>query len=196
MKKFIGDLSREDAALLESYASKARSVLEFGMGGSTQIIAQSIPEWGSFISLDTEMEWRDKTRKILRRLGVENRCVLLAFEDWPKDRHGYDLIFNDGKNSMRREFGLQSFPLLSIGGALLFHDTRRAGDIENVMAVVGKHFEEIEYVLLNEKVGGVSSNITVIRKKAREPYTNWNATEGKHSWEVGYGEIPEEFWTR
>ncbi len=195
MKKFIGDLSKEDAALLEGYASKARSVLEFGVGGSTQIIAQSIPEWASFLSLDTEREWREKTRLILRRLGVENRCVMIGYEDWPLDRR-YDLIFNDGKDALRKEFGLRSFPLLSIGGSLLFHDTRRAGDIQNVMAVVEKYFEEIESVSLNERVGRLSSNITVIRKKDMEPYTNWNATEGKQSWEVGYGPVPEEFWTR
>lgn len=196
MKKFIGDLSREDAELLESYASKSHAVLEFGVGGSTQIIAQSIPAWASFVSLDTDWEWREKTRRNLRRLGVESRCLMLSYENWSLLHRQFDLIFNDGEESLRREFALRSFPMLKIGGSLLFHDTRREADIRNVAAVVEKHFEEIEFVNLNERVQGKSSNISVIRKKDREPYVSWNAAEGKFSWEVGYGPVPEEFWTR
>lgn len=55
--KYVGDLSREDASLLERYARGARSVLEFGAGGSTQIIAQALPEGASFLSLDTDARY-------------------------------------------------------------------------------------------------------------------------------------------
>ena len=194
MKKYIGDLSREDAKLLEEYATPARSVLEIGVGGSTQIIAQTISRESSFITLDTSQEWVDKTRENLRRLGVEKRCKFLFYKDWPKDQGGYDFIFNDGEESLRREFGLLSFPMLKIGGSLLFHDTRRLPYLQNVIAVVEKYFEEIETVILNERVGGVPSNITAIRKKVKEPYVSWNAAEGKMAWQVGYGPVPDEFW--
>lgn len=194
MKKYIGDISKYDAELLEHYASHSRSVLEFGVGGSTQVIAQSIPNGASFISLDTKEEWIGKTRSHLIRLGVESRCQMMVYKSWQIESGRFDLIFNDGEESVRREFALRSFPLLEVGGALLFHDTRRLADIKNVVAVVEHFFEEIEHVHLNERVAGISSNITVIRKKHREPYVNWNAIEGKLSWAVGYGEVPEAFW--
>lgn len=192
MKKFIGDLSKEDAALLEQYASKSQSILEFGVGGSTQVIAQSIPSGASFISLDTHDGWIETTQKNLQRLGVESRCQILRYENWPSGQ--FDFIFNDGQESFRREFGLRSFPMLKVGGVILFHDTRRLSYLQNVLALVEQFFEEIEHVHLNERVAGVSSNITVVRKKAKEPYVSWNAVEGKVAWQVGYGPVPESFW--
>jgi hypothetical protein len=41
----------------------------------------------------------------------------------------------------------------------------------------------------------VSSNISVIKKKVREPYVNWNHTEGKPLWSYGgFGPVPDDFW--
>lgn len=193
--KYIGDLSRQDAALLERYARGARSVLEFGAGGSTQIIAQALPEGASFLSLDTEPRWIATTRENLRRLGVDDRCQLLRYEDWTPDATQFDLIFNDGVGHLRRDFALRSFPRLAIGGALLFHDTRRQQDIRNVLALVDIFFEEIEHVHLNERSEGASSNITVVRKKSREPYVDWNAAEGRPPWAYGLDVVPEGFWS-
>lgn len=194
--KYVGDLSRQDAALLERYARGARSVLEFGAGGSTQIIAQAIPEGTSFLSLDTDLKWIATTRENLRRLGVGDRCQLHRYKDWTSDATQFDLIFDDGVGRLRRDFALRSFPLLAIGGALLFHDTRRRRDIRNVLGLVDIFFEEIEHVQLNERVDGVSSNITAVRKKAREPYVNWNVAEGRPPWAYGLGVVPEDFWSK
>ena len=194
--KYVGDLSRQDAALLERYARGARSVLEFGAGGSTQIIAQALPEGASFLSLDTEPRWIATTRENLRRLGVEDRCQLHRYDDWTPDATQFDLIFDDGVGRLRLDFALRSFPLLAIGGALLFHDTRRQRDIRNVLALVDIFFEEIEHVHLNERAEGASSNITVVRKKSRESYVNWNVAEGRPSWAFGLGVVPEDFWSK
>lgn len=196
MKKYVGDISRQDAELLEEYAGRSRSVLEFGVGGSTQVIAQSIPDGASFISLDTNEEWISVTRKNLERLGVENRCRMVAYKKWSNDQNRYDLIFDDGEGSLRRDFALRSFPMLTVGGSMLFHDTRRLSDVRNVLAVIEIFFEEIEHVHMNERVGGISSNITVIRKKVKEPYVDWNTVEGRLSWQLGYGVVPEDFWLR
>lgn len=195
--KYVGDLSRQDASLLERYARGARSVLEFGSGGSTQIIAQALPEGTSFLSLDTDPKWIATTRENLRRLGVDDRrCRLHRYEDWTPDATQLDLIFDDGVGHLRRDFALRSFPLLAIGGALLFHDTRRLQDIRNVLALVDVFFEEIEHVHLNESAEGASSNITVVRKKSREPYVNWNVAEDRPPWACGLGVVPEEFWPK
>jgi predicted O-methyltransferase YrrM len=194
--KYVGDVSRQDATLLERYARGARSVLEFGAGGSTQIIAQALPKGASFLSLDTDPRWIATTRENLRHLGVENRCQLRRYEEWAPDTAQFDLIFDDGVGNLRRDFALRSFPLLTIGGALLFHDTRRQQDIRNVLALIEIFFEEIEHVHLNERADGLSSNITVVRKKSREPYVNWNVAEGRPPWAYGLGVVPEDFWSK
>ena len=194
--KYVGDLSRQDAALLERYARGARAVLEFGAGGSTQIIAQALPAGASFLSLDTDPRWIATTQENLRRLGVADCCQLRRYEDWTPDATRLDLIFNDGVGHLRRDFALRSFPLLAIGGALLFHDTRRLQDIRNVLALVDVFFEEIEHVHLNESAEGASSNITVVRKKSREPYVDWNVAEKRPPWAYGLGVVPEDFWPK
>ncbi len=199
MKKFIGDLSQADAALIERYAARARCVLEFGVGGSTQIIAQSIRAGTTFDSVDTDAGWIDVTRDRLRKLGVEERCRLLPYEGWmaaatlasPR----YDLIFDDGVDHLRRPFALESWALLEPGGFMLFHDTRRFADFVNVAWVAQAYFEEVEDVYVNQRVGLVSSNISAVLKKPREGYVDWRQVEGKPLWQYGgLGPVPDDFW--
>ncbi len=201
MKKFIGDLSKEDAELLERYAGRARNVLEFGVGGSTQILAQSVREGATLVSLDTDPSWIDITRERLRKLGVAERCRLLEYEGWlpavtafaPR----FDLIFDDGVDHLRRQFALESWGLLEPGGFLLFHDTRRFGDFVNVAWVIQTYFEEVEDVYVNQRVDGAASNVSVVKKKVREPYVNWIHSEGKPAWMYGSsGTVPDDFWGR
>ena len=196
--KFIGDLSSQDAALLERYASSANSVLEFGVGGSTQIIAQAISPQASFTSLDTDPKWIEITQGHLSRLGVGARCRMLPYAPWIANPQpsSFDLIFNDGLNTLRRDFAFLSFPLLAVGGVMLFHDTRRSRDVRCVLDIVETFFEEIENVHLNERIQGASSNITVLRKKTREPYVDWNLAERRPPWAYGLGEVPEDFWSK
>ena len=196
MKKYVGDLSRHDAALLERYASRAQSALEFGVGGSTQIIAQSIPDGVPFISLDTDPQWIAITRENLQHLGVENRCQLARYEEWLPDSSCFDFVFNDGVRHYRRDFALRIFPHLTIGGVLLFHDTRRPQDVRNVLALVEVFFEEIACVRLNEEIDGATSNITVVQKKIKEPYVNWNDVEDRPPWAFGQGTVPKDFWSK
>ena len=196
MLKYIGDLSAQDAELLERYARSATSILEFGVGGSTQIIAQAMPKDASFISLDTDSRWIKSTREHLRHLRVEDRCRMLSYSDWPSEADRFDLIFNDGVGRLRQDFALRSFPRLVPGGVLLFHDTRRLQAVRYVLALVETFFEEISSVKLNEDFSGVTSNITAVRKKSKEPYVNWKTTDGKPSWAYGKGTVPADFWTK
>lgn len=195
--KYIGDLSSQDAALLERYARNATAVLEFGVGGSTQIIAQALSPLASFTALDTDPMWVETTQRYLARLGVEDRCQMLAYDAWQSrpPLGSYDLIFNDGLLALRPDFARRSFPMLSVGGVMLFHDTRRPFDVRYVLDVVGEFFEEVEDVHLNERFEGASSNITAVRKKTREPYVNWNEAEARPLWAYGLGEVPEDFWS-
>ena len=199
MKKFVGDLSLQDAELLERYVSCAKAVLEFGVGGSSQIIAQSIPEGAKFVSIDTDSSWIEITRERLGKLGVQDRCHFLPYEGWMLGAMDvsplFDLIFDDGADRLRCPFALESWVVLAPGGYMLFHDTRRLRDFANVAWVMQSFFEEVEAVYCNQPVDGVSSNISAIKKKAREPYVNWNDSEGKPHWAYGRrGPVPESFW--
>ena len=193
--KFIGDLSSQDAQLLERYARNAKSVLEFGVGGSTQIIAQSLSTEATFTSLDTDTAWINRTQDALHRLGVGGRCNFMTYESW-RPTGQYDLVFDDGDDTLRASFALQAFQLLSIGGVILFHDTRRARDVRNVTKLIDQFFEEIDQVNFNESVDGVSSNITAVRRKNREPYVDWNIVEGRPAWAYGHAQVPEDFWSK
>ena len=194
--RFVGDLSRADARLIEQYAARATLALEFGVGGSTQIIAQALLPGGRIVSVDTSTDWVNVTRQRLTRLGVVDRCTFLGWTDWRKDLHEnmFDLVFVDGIDSLRHDFTQSAWELLHPDGVMMFHDTRRPQDQRNVLAIVAARFNEIRSVMLNQEHDGEASNVTVIRKKALEPYVDWNVSEGRAAWQVGHGDPPESFW--
>ena len=199
--RYVGDLSQQDAGIIERYASQDRgNVLEFGAGASTQIIAQALARSGTaaiLTSIETDPAWIDVTAARLRRMGVINRVRFLSYADWLAALGGpYDLIFDDGVDKLRLDFALRAWPLLRVGGAMLFHDTRRPVDAGNVLELARSNYLEIREIRFNEPHEGTSSNITAVVKKAREPYVNWNHAERRERWQIGYGEPPEDFWPR
>ena len=195
--KFIGDLSEADAAVLTKYAQAARYILEFGAGGSTQIFVQASHPQARITSVETDPKWITITKQRLRRLSARARCEFANYTTWlvkPRPT-SCDLVFVDGAWPLRRKFAVAAWPLLRENGVMLFHDTRRAKDVANVAALITHKFEEIGEVLLNEQVNGATSNITVVKKKRREPYVNWKRSEKKPIWKYGEGDVPEEFWS-
>src|SRR6267378_847360 len=60
--RYIGDISREDAALLARTAAGARRILEFGAGASTQVLAISAPQGAEIVTVETKPEWVASTR--------------------------------------------------------------------------------------------------------------------------------------
>jgi predicted O-methyltransferase YrrM len=97
------------------------------VGGSSQIIAQSIPEGAKFASIDPS--WIEITRERLGNLGVQDRCHFLPYDGWMLGAMNvsplFDLIFDDGADRLRCPFALESWVVLEPGGFMLFHDTRR-----------------------------------------------------------------------
>lgn len=191
MKRFVGDLSEADALLLERYSRTAQAVLEFGAGGSTQIIAQSLASRATFTTIETEAGWISATRDRLARLGVSSRCRFLSYERRSESTGALDLIFVDGRWPLRRAFATEAWSRLVPNGRMLFHDTRRLRDVENVLALTRAFYTEVANIQFNED----SSNITVLTKRARPlPYENWRTVEKKPAWKYGAGEVPERFW--
>lgn len=188
---FVGDLSRADAELLAELGARANRILEFGAGGSTQILAQVAPPEATILSIETDSEWIKRTRANLHRLGAE-RVRFMSFVGWksaPLDDVEFDLVFNDGARELRLAFAREAWPKLAVGGRMLFHDTRRQGDLLNVLEIMNEHFLEISEISLNLR----GSNITQLIKKAPAPYQNWNVEEGRKPWEYGIEEPPADW---
>lgn len=183
--KFIGDLSLEDADLLAGYAQTANSILEFGSGGSTQIFAQF--EASTVISVETDINWIQLTQTRLKQINKE-----VKFVSYTTDFNQlFDLIFVDGVDYLRRDFAIETWKYLKDSGVMIFHDTRRFQDFQNAAWVAQLYFNEIKRIDVNAAASnGCNSNITVLHKKAHEPYVNWNLTESKPQW--AYGTLNED----
>lgn len=180
--KFIGDLSLQDADVLANYARQSNSILEFGTGGSTQIIAQCNP--GINISIETDPEWIAVTQRRLTQLDA-TPVEFYSYADLAiaTQNKTFDLIFVDGVDYLRREFAINMWPLLNINGVMIFHDTRRFNDFQNAAWVAQLFFNEISSIDVNAIASnGKSSNMTILHKKVNEPYENWNHTEDKPLW--------------
>lgn len=191
---FIGDLSNADVNVLAELASKSHRILEFGSGGSTQIFAQCAPPGSRILSVDTSQEWMNKAAANLGFIfGAESNAEFVKYDIWREkvDSRQFDLIFDDGVDDLRLEFAKDSWPMLRVGGLMVFHDTRREADIDNVLALIQANYLEVAEAQFNVQ----SSNLTVIRKKVSEPWVNWNVVQGREPWEYGAAEPPAN-WPR
>ena len=181
-KQFTGDLSLQDADVLAKWASQSKHILEFGSGGSTQIMAQCGAN--SIISIETEASWIDLTTKRLSQLTTDTQVTFMGYTT-EFDRE-FDLIFVDGLWAHRFEFATNVWKYLKPTGVMIFHDTRRDFDFANAVDVAKVFFNEISQIDVNAPAtDSASSNMTVLHKKLPEPYVNWNDTEGKPSWAYG-----------
>lgn len=179
---FLGDLSLEDADVLAGWAKKSSCILEFGAGGSTQILSQCGAAY--ILSIETNPAWVEITQSRLNKLK-NNTPVVFQNYTTQFDRN-YNMIFVDGLWYQRLEFATAAWQHLEVGGVMLFHDTRRDFDFEIAMKTAQNHYLEIERIDVNARAtNGKSSNITVLHKKANEPYVNWNTVEGKPQWAYG-----------
>lgn len=190
MIQYIGDISKADAEVLHDFAINATNILEFGVGSSTQILSKYSS--GNMTSIDTDRLWIEKTKDNLKVLGIKEP-FFVTYHNWkPQTYHPYpefDFIFDDGVDNLRKEFGLHMFSYLKIGGFLALHDTRRPHDARNFCEILAHYHNEVDLVQMN--VG--HSNVSVMRKKVNEPYDNWQISEKREPWQLGYKSLPQEF---
>lgn len=196
MIKYIGDISKADAELLRYMAEDFDNILEFGCGASTQVIAKYLKEDSAFLSIDTSIDWIDKTVENfdLLGIGIRDKVDLVPYEHFfnvllKSEEEKFDFVFNDGADNLRREFAIKIWPHIKVGGCIGFHDTRRGHDFRNVLEVLAQFQNEICDVEFNAR----SSNITLVFKKEAEPYDNWQISENRQPFELGYGPIPEDY---
>jgi len=183
--EFVGDLSLSDARQLALLGAKAARILEFGVGGSTQIFAQCCPQ--TLVCVDTDLAWIERTQANLKRISHKNWTVPW-FDTYPytPDRF-FDLVFVDGHPSKRLDFAMLVWAHLQVGGKMVFHDTRRFEYFRELAWVTQSFFSEVSQIEIN--VGG--SNLSIITKCAPVHYENWNLTEDKPMWAYGASEVPE-----
>ncbi|MBY0404242.1 MAG: class I SAM-dependent methyltransferase [Cyanobacteria bacterium] len=187
MVQFIGDLSRQDVKVLKRFSKDATAILEFGVGGSTQILAQAAPH-ADIVSVDTKAEWIERTQSNFKLLGLEKQVHYVLWDDRTSVfNREYDFIFVDGWSPLRKEFLIDTWPLLKEGGMSLIHDTR----IEPIQQIVTQFlqsvFNQLDVIYCNPE----DSNLVVMVKGPLKEYTNWNFAEGKEAWEMGAVVPPE-----
>lgn len=186
--KYIGDISSRDAALLEFFASKSSRILEFGMGASTQVIAQALQPGAHLFSVETEPSWIARTAGNLAALGVDPAVyTLLPYTDWLSAvPQMVDMIFVDGVDNLRPVFGRSAWHLLSVGGIIMYHDTRRVNDLRTCIELLMEHHNEIGDTFINLD----GSNLSGFQRKHPEPYRDWNVDEDRAAWQTGAVEPP------
>jgi hypothetical protein len=178
---YIGDISKADAKVLKELAGDYKSILEFGCGASTQVLAAYCK--GRFRSIDTEPIWIERTK---RNLGLLNITKEVEFFEYGKDPAGvYDFIFVDGLPELRLPFALERWDMLIDGGVMALHDTRRSSDFKNACELMTSKHAEILCADFNWN----GSNITVIRKQTPLYYEDWNQKEGRLTWQFGHSDI-------
>jgi len=181
MIPYIGDLSTKDASVLRMLAGESNSILEFGVGASTQILRHY--SCGGMTSVDTSDEWIDRTKENFNLVGVKGEVDFRLYGSRAAGK--YDLIFVDGIKKFRKEFAVNHWRYLSFGGKMAFHDTRKGFHIGYVSEIIQEFFTQIDIAEMNV----AESNITTIKKRRRLNYVNWNSDEGRKSWQYGRGEF-------
>lgn len=183
--EFVGDLSIQDARCLAKLAAHSTHILEFGVGGSTQIFAQCRPD--ELVCVDTDQGWIGRTSKNLGLIKSPITNVQFALYHHFQFQGLYNLIFVDGAPEKRLDFAMRAWPILDTGGCMVFHDTRRFEYFREAAWVMQSFFGEVAHVSVNAN----DSNLTIIEKGSARVYENWNLTEGKPAWAYGNGDIPE-----
>ncbi len=188
---FIGDLSDQDVAVLGRAALTATWLLEFGCGGSTQVLANYSRPQTYFFSVDTEQAWIDRTRENCRRLGIRrqfgvNYLLWDATQPPPIPRRAFDLIFIDGLRDLRLPFARAAWGNLADGGTLYWHDCRREKDLREIGMFVQEHVAAVQSL----QVAVEESNLAAITKRTYLPLQDWH--QGKELWELGAAPPPAE----
>jgi hypothetical protein len=170
-----GDISRADVRVLIELCDNKR-VVEFGVGGSTLIIARIAK---SLYSFDTSEEWINRTNSRLQKIDdLTCQPTISLTAGVPEDIPDCDVLFIDGKGEERYKW-LKFFPKCKI---IICHDS--LGDtggsgptLYHVMAEIFQRMDCVEY--LDKAIFHYhDSNMAVIYRRD-EPlkYKNWNIDE-------------------
>jgi len=165
-----GDLSRADVVELVRLCQGKR-VVEFGMGGSTLILARCALSLDSY---ETDPHWHWLTAHRMKQIK-DKTCepALVLGPDTPAGVPECDVIFVDGLSSKRDEW-MRLWR--SAREAVVLHDSRVPGTWRSVVELLkddesGTWVDGIDFHV-NQ------SNLLVVRRRpGPAAYENWNLTE-------------------
>lgn len=197
--KIYGDMSRADVVVLSEIARTSRRILEFGVGASSYIIHQNAPEDAYILHIDTDAKWRELTINNLDALVPKEEYAPTANYDFfllqydpesyaacgediskysflkncPMLAGQWDLIIVDGFTPLRETFMREVWPMLSVGGLMIMHDSRREWTASFVANILRDKFLEIDRIDCHP----MDSNLFVIKRGVKKEYFDWNKTE-------------------
>ena len=167
-----GDLSRADTLELVKLC-QGRSVVEFGMGASTLLLARCAKK---LVSYDTDQKWCDVTQRRTAQIPDKTCEPQLVFSPRvPRSIPPCDVLFVDGLSSQRIEWGRKFFQR-RVGHAVLIHDSRR----RECWRIIGKlvMYKETSRWIDNIQFHVGDSNMIIVWKRSKSAnYFNWNRTE-------------------
>lgn len=165
-----GDLSRKDVINL-CLRCNDKNVVEFGMGGSTLLLARCCR---SLVSFDTSPEWYATTQHRMAQVPDRTCSPTLTLEEGiPRDIPECDVLWLDGRPDLRKVWLTKFWEKAS---TVIVHDSRRLVDVSDVLDVITPHFESIKAIHINYD----ESNLLIVEKRdAPLVWENWNVTECK-----------------
>lgn len=170
-----GDISRNDVRVLIELCT-GKNVIEFGVGGSTLILAQVASKLTSY---DTSQEWIDKTKKKLITKPSVKTCEpeFIHNPEIPNDIPECDVLFLDGEGYQRTGW-LKHFPKCKV---VISHDCRGettdGPTAYHLIYPLFKNFELLQYVSRIEYAYLDSNMFVYYRREKPIVYENWNITE-------------------
>jgi hypothetical protein len=156
-----GDLSRQDVVVLVELCADRR-VVEFGVGGSTLILARCA---SSLLSFDTDATWIKRTARRLTRIDDKTTEPVLVHERGiPVDIPDCDVLFLDGLGDHRWQW-LKFFPKCR---TLLCHDSLGdTGQGPTLYHIMAELFKDPALVSLLERADFhyKNSNMVVVYRR-------------------------------
>lgn len=163
-------MSRRDVLVLVAECS-GQSVVEFGVGGTTLILARCA---SSLSSWDTDAGWIEGTRRRLSQMpaGLKSCEPSLALSPGvPDEVPECGVLWVDGLSGQRTEWCVRHFPRCR---TLLLHDSRRLGAWTTTGKLLEVHGPWVDSVHMHAG----DSNVCVVRRRAKPAeYVNWWTVE-------------------
>jgi SAM-dependent methyltransferase len=164
------DLSRADVRVLYSLC-RNKSVVEFGCGGSTVLLANFA---ASVVSYDTSQDWIERTKY---RLAQEKKHACRGIYWYssvpaPSEMPRADVYFIDGVPDLRAQW-VSAVIERRLAETIIIHDSR--SQIMDSIASCFTYPAVLSLRTLEYHADG--SNLLVIRLGQPVVYENWNLTE-------------------
>lgn len=192
--KWVGSISLQDADILAMYGKRSEKVLDFGVGGSTLILAQTCKD---VTAVETNPSWIDRVSARAQTVGCRENIKFFTMNgifESPPSFNTFDFVFIDGVPSERLPFARQAWKWLKVGGTMAFHDANRWAEGVGIREFAGNMDYNISRCdFMPPASDGKRSNLALFVKSANKPALphepiDWAESEmlnGRPKWSLG-----------